>query len=113
MQTALPGAPTSSSSRQLNALFASGRPLLYLVSAEEQRIGRLLREAARCVFPKPVPLWSWTLTEGMRCGDGAPLGKDTTDPRAALDFIAGFKGPAELGIERLVGMTRRSSRTAR
>jgi len=94
MQTASSRAPESGSSKQLRGLLASGRPLLYIVSAEEQRVGRLLREAARHFFQKPVPLWSWSLTEGMQCGDDAPLGKNTTDPRAALDFIAGFKGPA-------------------
>jgi hypothetical protein len=94
MQIASPRTSESSSSKQLRALFVSGRPLLYIVSAEEIRIGRLLREAALHFFREPVPLWSWSLTEGMQCGDGAPLGEDTTDPRAALDFIAGFKGPA-------------------
>jgi hypothetical protein len=94
MQTASSRALQSSSSKQLRALFDSGRPLLYIVSAEEQRIGRLLRDAARHFFPKPVPLWSWSLTEGMRCGDVLATGKGTTDARAALDFIAAFKGPA-------------------
>ena len=41
-----------------------------------------------------MPLWSWTITEGMQRGDDAPLGNATTDPRAALDFIASFEGPA-------------------
>jgi ATPase family protein associated with various cellular activities (AAA) len=94
METASSRSPESSSSRQLRALFASGRPLLYIVSAEEQRVGRLLRAAARQFFQGPVPLWTWSLTEGMRCGDDAPPGEDTTDARAALDFIARFKGPA-------------------
>jgi len=93
-QTASSHAPESRSSRQLHALLASGRPVLYIVSAEEQRVGRLLREAARRCFPQPVPLWTWSLTEGMRCGGAAPPGPDTTDPRSALDFIAGFEGPA-------------------
>jgi len=94
MQTASPHAPESRASRQLHALLASGRPLLYVVSAEEERVARLLREAAAHCFPAPVPLWSWSLTEGLRCGGAAPPGRDTTDPRAALDFVAGFEGPA-------------------
>lgn len=92
--TASSRAPESLASKQLRALFASGRPLLYITSAEELRIGRLLREAARHFFQKPVPLWSWTITEGMQRVDDAPLGNATTDPRAALDFIASFEGPA-------------------
>ena len=93
-KNASPRAAESGASRQLSELFASGRPLLYVMSAEEQRVGRLLRDAARQFSAKPLPLWSWTLTEGMRRGDEAPLGKDTTDARAALDFIADFDGPA-------------------
>jgi hypothetical protein len=39
-------APPSRSAVALHALFASGRPLVYILSAEEQRVGRLLRDAA-------------------------------------------------------------------
>jgi SpoVK/Ycf46/Vps4 family AAA+-type ATPase len=80
--------------KRLRELFASGHPLLYLLSAEEQRVGRLLRRAAREFLAKPVPFWSWSLTEGMR-EDGADAAvAETTDPRAALDFIAGRTEPA-------------------
>jgi hypothetical protein len=75
----------------LREVFESGRPLIYLRSAEERRIGLLLQEAARSFFAVPVPVWTWSLTEGMR-GDAAscsePLGA-----RAALDFIAAYEGP--------------------
>lgn len=94
MLTASSGSPESSSSKQLRALFASGRPLLYIMSPEEQRVGRLLREAARHYFQKPVPLWTWSMTKGLECGDDTPPGEDTFDARTALDFIANFKGPA-------------------
>ncbi len=96
MATTSPSTDTlaSKSSRLLRELFASGRPLFYIMSAEEQRVGRLLRQAAQHFFGQPVPFWSWSLTEGMKCGDDTQAGKDTTAPRAALDFIADFKGPA-------------------
>ena len=94
MRNASSPVPESGATRQLRALFASGRPLLYIVSAEELRVGRLLREAARHFFGKAVPLWSWSLTEGLQSGDDAPRGADTTNPRAVLDFIASCKGPA-------------------
>ena len=94
MQTTSSHALESNSSKLLRTLFDSGRPVLYIVSAEEQRIGRLLRDAARRFFRNPVPLWSWTLTEGMRCGEDVAPDKGTTDARIALDFIAAFKGPA-------------------
>jgi len=93
MPTASVRVPESSSSKQLRALFESGRPLLYIVTAEERRVGLLLREAAREFFPEPVPFWSWSMTEGMqRAAEGSAAG-DTTDPRAALDFIVDSKGP--------------------
>ncbi len=93
----MPTAPVrgaeSSSSNELRMLFASGRPLLYIVSAEERRVGLLLREAAQAFFPEPVPFWSWSMTEGMQRGAEGPPAKDTGDPRAALDFIIDGKGP--------------------
>src|SRR5512143_174121 len=74
------------SERALRELFASGHPLLYLMSADEERVAALLRRVAQPPVGKPVPSWSWSVTEGLRAGDGEPDG--TTDPRAALDFIA-------------------------
>jgi len=91
-------APIAQESRSLATLreiFESGRPLAYIRSAEEQRISNLLRDAARVFFPSPVPVWTWSLTEGMhrddgtRTGEGEPLG-----PRSALDYIAAYDGPA-------------------
>ena len=89
-----PRATESRSGKELRALFDSGRPLIYILSSEEQRVARLLRDAGRHSFGKPVPLWSWTLTEGLQCDAGAPPAEGTTDPRAALEFIAAFNGPA-------------------
>jgi len=91
--TTSPDTLKSKSGKLLRELFASGRPLLYLMSAEEQRVGTLLSLAARQFFNPPVPYWSWSLTEGMQCADGAKPGKDTLNPRAALDFIADHPGP--------------------
>ena len=93
MPTASVRAPESSSSKELRMLFASGRPLLYIVSPEERRVGLLLREAAQAFFPEPVPFWSWSMTEGMQRSAEGPPAKDTGDPRAALDFIIDSKGP--------------------
>jgi hypothetical protein len=86
--------PESSARRKLRALLASGRPLLCIVSPEERRVGRLLQDAAQTFFPATVPLWTWSVTEGMRDAGGAHPASETTDPRAALDFIAAFPGPA-------------------
>ncbi len=84
----------SKSSRQIGEIFASGRPLLYLMSAEEKRVGSLLREAIDNFFDKPAPLWTWSLTEGMVCADASRAGPESTDARAALDFIAAYPGAA-------------------
>ena len=78
----------------LREIFQSGRPLTYIRSAEEQRIGRVLREVGRALHAStPVPVWTWSLTQGMLRDDGvAEAG--TLDPREALDFIAAHKDAA-------------------
>jgi len=96
METQASSLPTldSKSSKLLRELFASGRPLFYILTAEEQRVSSLLRDGAGHFFGQPVPYWAWSLTEGLQCSDGQVAGKDTTDPRAALDFIAQYPGKA-------------------
>jgi SpoVK/Ycf46/Vps4 family AAA+-type ATPase len=86
------GPKESRSLAMLREVIESGRPLTYLRSSEERRISQLLEEAARSFFAAPVPVWTWSLTEGMRRDGGTrgePLG-----PRAALDFVATYEGPA-------------------
>ncbi len=85
----------SRAAKMLREIFESGRPITYVRSAEEQRVGSVLREVGLRLFaPAPVPVWTWSLTEGMQCaGDGSLAG--TGDPRAALDFIVAH---AEAGI---------------
>ncbi len=87
-------ATESKASKRLREMFASQHPLLYVMSNEESRIGGLLRRAAEQFFAKPVPFWYWSLTEGMRGGEGTPPGTDAADPRGALDFIAEYASPA-------------------
>jgi SpoVK/Ycf46/Vps4 family AAA+-type ATPase len=91
-------APDSAESRAattLREIFESGRPLTYVRSAEEQRVARVLRDVGgRLPGSSPVPVWTWSLTEGMR-REGGPAERDTTAARAALDFIAAH---AEAGI---------------
>jgi AAA+ superfamily predicted ATPase len=48
---------------------------------------------ALSLFAPPVPVWTWSLTEGLRREDEvAEAG--TQDPRTALDFIAAYDGAA-------------------
>jgi ATPase family associated with various cellular activities (AAA) len=86
--------PTSDSRSlaMLRKIFAAGRPLTYIRSAEERRVGQLLREAARRFFTPAIPVWTWSLTEGMQRDDGDPV--EALAPRAALDFIATYQGAA-------------------
>ena len=71
----------------LRDIFVAGRPLTYIRSTEEQRVGDLLREGARRFFTPAIPVWTWSLTEGMRHEDGT-VAAEALEPRAALDFIA-------------------------
>ncbi len=72
--------------RTLVDIVESGRPLAYIRSAEEQRVTTLLREIAGRCFSSAVPLWTWSLTDGMRRDDGT--GGELLGPRAALDFAS-------------------------
>jgi SpoVK/Ycf46/Vps4 family AAA+-type ATPase len=82
----------SRTARTIREIFQSGRPLTYIHSPEEQRVAGLLREVARRIGP--VPVWTWTLTEGLhRDGEAALPG--AAAPRAVLDFIAAH---SEAGI---------------
>jgi hypothetical protein len=84
-------------SRALTAvreIFDSGRPLSYVRSSEERRVAALLRQAAARFLPGGAPLWTWSLTEGLRDERGAPAPGAPPGPRGALDFIAAHAGPA-------------------
>ena len=85
-------APATRALAMLRDIVAAGHPLIYLRSTEEQRIAELLREAARRFFSPAIPVWTWSLTEGMRRDDGTTA--DALAPRAALDFIAAHAGGA-------------------
>lgn len=80
---------TSRALASLRDIFHSGRPLTYVRSAEEQRVTALLRDAA-AGFSPPLPVWIWSLTDGMR-RDGQDGEGEQLAPRAALDFIARHK----------------------
>jgi SpoVK/Ycf46/Vps4 family AAA+-type ATPase len=74
-------------------IFEAGRPLTYVRSSEEQRISSLLHDAAERFFPAPVPVWTWSLTNGMRSDSAKDAGKDSKTPAGALEFAAAHKGP--------------------
>ncbi len=78
----------------IREVFESGRPLTYIQSAEERRIAGVLREVGlRLSGSTRLPVWTWSLTEGMhRDGEGPQAGTET--PRGALDFIAAHRESA-------------------
>ncbi len=83
----------------LRQVFESGRPLTYVRSHEEQRVGRILAEVALSLLPDaPIPVWTWSITEGIR-RDGAAAETGTAAPRAVLDFIIGHDGPGIFHLE--------------
>jgi hypothetical protein len=84
----------SRSLRTLREIIESGRPLTYMRSAEEQRVAGLLRDAAQALFATPLPVWTWSLTEGMHRDGAAVAEAQPLGARSALDFIAAFDGPA-------------------
>ncbi len=75
----------------LREMFQGGRPLIFVCSPEEDRIHTLLLEVADCLFPKPMPVWSWSLTMGLLPPNGNVGEK--LGPQAVLDFIASHGKP--------------------
>ena len=85
----------SRAAKVIREVFESGRPLTYIRSAEELRVARVLREVGRRLFASaPVPVWTWSLTEGMRREEDGDTEARAHDPRAVLDFIATHEDPA-------------------
>jgi ATP-dependent 26S proteasome regulatory subunit len=103
----------SRSLAMLREVFQAGRPLTYIRSPEEQRIGQLLREAAQLFFAPPVPVWSWSLTEGLRHEDGTAATTEPLGPRAALDFVVAHERPGIFHFKDFHEPMRESSETRR
>lgn len=82
----------SRAAQTIREVFESGRPLMYIRSSEEQRTAALLRDVS-ARLPVPAPVWTWSLTEGMRRED-APAHEPHLSPREALDFIADHREAA-------------------
>ncbi len=90
-----PPAPSSSTgsraAKMVREIFESGRPLTYIRSAEEQRVGKVLREVSdELRASAPMPVWTWSLTEGL-CRDGEAPETGAQSPRGVLDFIVAHR----------------------
>jgi SpoVK/Ycf46/Vps4 family AAA+-type ATPase len=86
-------ATESRAAKTISGILQSGRPLTYIRSVEEQRVAKLLREVASNLFTSPLPVWTWSLTEGL-LRDRQAAEPGTQDPRKVLDFIASHNGAA-------------------
>ena len=83
----------SRAAKLIREVFESGRPLTYIRSTEELRLGRVLREVSGRLPGTHLAVWTWSLTEGMH-RDGESAVEGTLAPRGALDFIAQHGEPA-------------------
>jgi len=79
------------SGREVEDLIKARYPLIYLVSSEEARVEKALREFA---LKKERKLAAWSITRGFVTLAGELKGGDVKDPIKALDHIAGVEGKA-------------------
>ncbi len=77
----------------IHSLIDAGRPLVYLQSAEEDRVLTLLARAAFERRGGQVTMFVWSITEGLK-RDGQAHKPQPDGPRAILDFIIGHDKPA-------------------
>src|ERR1700722_20382932 len=104
----------SRAAKTVREIFESGRPLTYIRSSEEQRVARVLREVSQNLRgTSPLPIWTWSLTEGMRReGEASPV-LSGADPRGLLDFIISYQGPAIFHLKDFHEALRESSEIRR
>jgi AAA+ superfamily predicted ATPase len=108
----------SRAAKILREVFQSGRPLTYIHTTEEQRVANVLQEVALSMAGSaaPMPIWSWSLTEGMhREGETSEAGTQPGPqaPRAALDFIVAHRGPGIFHLRDFHEALRESPETRR
>ena len=96
--------------KALADLIQGGRPLIYIGTSEESRARQLLQEAARRLFPSPLPVWSWTSTRGLVGPEDDPAAGRPLDAAAVLEFIAGCRSPALAGKSRCRASPARAAR---
>jgi len=77
--------------RALKEMFQGGRPLIFVCTPEEGRVGMLLRDISENLFRNGIPVWSWSLTSGLASSDGRTA--QELSPKAVLDFIGSHSQP--------------------
>ncbi|MCH8029493.1 MAG: AAA family ATPase [Candidatus Dadabacteria bacterium] len=78
--------------KQIARLVASGYPLIYLVSWEEERVEKALRQISQKLYKNPIHFLTWSCTDGLE-GEGGNLteGPELTE---ALDRVIGYNEKA-------------------
>jgi SpoVK/Ycf46/Vps4 family AAA+-type ATPase len=77
------------SAQEVEDLIKARYPLIYVVSSEEARVEKTLREMA---LRREMKLAAWSITRGFVPLAGEHRGGDVKDPIKALDHIAGVEG---------------------
>ncbi len=77
------------SQKELEDLIKARYPLLYLVSSEESRVERQIKELAR---NREMRLEVWSVTEGFKTLFGGQAKRDIYDPLKALEHVAQGEG---------------------
>lgn len=82
----------SKSLAAIQGIIDAGRPLIYIQSAEEDRVIGLLAQIARQRRNGSADLFVWSLTEGLK-QNGKSWKNQPDGPRGVLDFIVAHEKP--------------------
>ncbi|MCA9517533.1 MAG: AAA family ATPase [Myxococcales bacterium] len=77
-----------SSKLELEYLIRARYALIYVVSAEEERVERAIRKIGE---DRDRKVMAWSITQGFQSLDGGSSYSDIKDPLRALDFIQNFE----------------------
>jgi hypothetical protein len=78
--------------KRITNLLAARASLVYLISEEEERVERLVANAAEKAVGRPIPVATWSCIDGLKSGDKVLDG--SRDPVAGLDlFLKSQAGP--------------------
>ncbi len=89
----LPTARSPTVSSVIQGMIDAGRPLIYLQSAEEDRVVGVLSRLAEQSRGGRVDLFIWSVTEGLQL-NGKPAKDRPDSPRGMLDLIIAHDRPA-------------------
>jgi hypothetical protein len=82
--------PAQDARKELGLLVNSEYPIIYLETWEEQRASEIL---SRVAYDLQLPLFDWSVTQGLAREGGAPI-YNTTEPAQALAQVGGIDGDA-------------------